>query len=299
MENGLVASGFAAADEDIGRTRPATSKPLTTTVSDLARAVNVEITGGKDATRCAEGRCRIACMTSPWCRCGKPPSYMDLTTKAVRLVPLRFEGVESLYTGLPARSMWRLPAARMQRGARRGRGMRPLSWAFKTGRVACPLRRPRYKLPPTPEHNLPRRKRIEHKTARAQKGTLRETMRNWNEDSEPASPSRSVVEIVDSSAKDANLSRRRDTASSHPASGATHICCAGGEGLAGQGLGSDANATPPSTSPSEGLAPKNGRGSDANARTPSTSPSEGLAGTLVGDANASNPNTSPSSLNSI
>ena len=101
-------------------------------------------------------------------------------------------------------------------------------------------------------------------------------MRNWNEDSEPASPSRSVVEIVDSSAKDANLSRRRDTASSHPASGATHICCAGGEGLAGQGLGSDANATPPSTSPSEGL-----------------------AGTLVGDANASNPNTSPSSLNSI
>ena len=43
----------------------------------------------------------------------------------------------------------------------------------------------------------------------------------------------------------------------------------------------------------EGLAGK-GRGSDANASTPSTSPSEGLAGTLVGDANASNPNTSPS-----
>lgn len=43
------------------------------------------------------------------------------------------------------------------------------------------------------------------------------------------------------------------------------------EGLAGQGLGNDANATPPSTSPSEGL-----------------------AGNLVGDANASNPRTSPS-----
>ena len=110
IENGLVASGFAAG-EVTSRARPASSKPLTVTVSDLARAVNVEITSGKDVPlfSCGLGR-QCVCVAGKCWNAITAISFMTLTQRAWNLCLPKMKR-PLLFLSLDGSNPWRVTSS--------------------------------------------------------------------------------------------------------------------------------------------------------------------------------------------